>query len=108
MCFKHRGSRFMNTIRLFRLIRSIFVGIAMLFIPLICEAAGLSPTTVLTHAMQYDDQTIQVKGVVEDFEIKVSHRGNTYETFKLCEGTTCINVFAWGKQSHNDGHTTTQ
>lgn len=80
-----------------------FVGIGILFLPIACEASDISPSAVIAHAMQYNGQTIRVSGTIEDFEIKVSHRGNTYETFKLCGNTDCLNVFAWGQASHNDG-----
>lgn len=82
-------------------------GVTMLFFPLVCDAANLSPNSVLTHATQYNDETIQVSGIVEDFELRESHRGNVYETFKLCGKTDCLNVFAWGQTLHNDGDSIT-
>jgi hypothetical protein len=32
---------------------------------------------------------------VSNIQPRVSHRGNAYETFRLCD-SKCVSVFAWG------------
>jgi len=66
-------------------------------------AADLSPSVVLSNANQYDGKQITVSGVVSDFGNKVSHSGNTYETFKLCDESACLDVFAWGNAPRPEG-----
>ncbi|MGB9430253.1 MAG: hypothetical protein WCC11_10355 [Gammaproteobacteria bacterium] len=67
-------------------------------------AADISPGTVIANADEYDGQRVQVKGAIKDFKDKISHRGNEYETFELCESDECINVFAWGETPYANGN----
>jgi len=66
-------------------------------------ANDLSPSIIINQTSQYNGQEITVTGTVKDFKQKVSHRGNNYETYKLCDIQSCISVFAWGMTPHNDG-----
>ena len=68
-------------------------------------AADLSPSAVLKNPSQYDGQEITVAGTVSDFRTHVSHRGNAYETFKLCDAGACLSVFAWGTGPWDEGAT---
>lgn len=82
------------------------VGLVALVAVLVCGAAvaaSLSPTEVVVRSTHYNGQEITVSGAVEDFRAAISHRGNAYETFKLCDSKKCLDVFAWGSTPRTDG-----
>ncbi len=66
-------------------------------------AANLSPSNVMSQPAQYNGQEITVSGTIEYLKATVSHRGNAYETFKLCDNKDCLNAFTWGTTLRNDG-----
>lgn len=86
-----------------------FRGLLFVFIPVLLSqgalAADLSPSAVLKNPSQYDGQKITVTGTVSGFRTHVSHRGNAYETFKLCDASACLSVFAWGTDPRDEGAT---
>jgi hypothetical protein len=61
---------------------------------------------ILGSPSTYDGQHVDVRGMVERLEQKVSHKGNPYVTFTLCS-TQCIHVFGFGTPSLSDGQTIT-
>jgi hypothetical protein len=70
--------------------------IAVALLPGWAAAEGtLSPSALLADAAQYDHQHVALAGAVSNVHPRVSHRGNAYETFRLCD-SKCVTVFAWG------------
>lgn len=81
------------------------IPIVLAFLPGMAIAAGaLTPSTLLAHVTQYDHQHVAVTGTVSDIQPRVSHRGNAYETFRLCD-SKCVTVFAWGHPGLPPGST---
>jgi hypothetical protein len=86
-----------------------FVIPAAVFSFLAALPAASSATTIaqiLGGPSTYDGQHVDVRGMVERLEQKVSHKGNPYVTFSLC-AAQCIHVFGFGSPSLSDGQTIT-
>jgi hypothetical protein len=66
----------------------------------------LSPVALVTNGATYDGKTVTVAGAAENVVHKTSKRGNTYTTFDLCAGSSCIHVFEFGTVAIAGGVTT--
>lgn len=64
----------------------------------------LSPQQVLAHPGLYNGKAVSVTGTIQKFRDRVSHHGNAYETFELCDNNACLHVFAWGNVQRVDGN----
>ena len=62
----------------------------------------LSPSSLLSHATDYNEQHVVVTGTVTRIQEKTSHRGNDYDIFDLCDSKS-VRVFAWGHPSITEG-----
>jgi hypothetical protein len=66
-------------------------------------AWGTTVSEILKDPTGYSGKHLDVSGTVQDVEQKTSRRGNDYETFDVCDGDSCVKVFAWGHPQINEG-----
>lgn len=67
--------------------------------------ANAEPTTVndlVGNLAAYDGKRVAIAGTVAGKRESVSHEGNAYDTFWLCDGR-CIRVFIFGEPEISDG-----
>ena len=66
-------------------------------------AANLTPSAVLYSANQYNQQEISVTGFITKFKLNTTPDGKPYETFKICDGGACLDVYALGADARTEG-----
>ncbi|MGA8099298.1 MAG: hypothetical protein WB810_11645 [Candidatus Cybelea sp.] len=69
-------------------------------------SAAATVAQILGSPSTYNGQHVDVRGMVERLEQKLSHKGNPYVTFTLCSNQ-CIHVFGFGTPGLSDGETIT-
>jgi hypothetical protein len=89
--------------------RPFFIPIAtfglLAALPAAC-LAGATVEQILDSPAAYDGKHVDVSGIVQRLEQKVSRKGNPYVTFSLCSGQ-CIHVFGFASPSLSDGQRVT-
>ncbi len=70
---------------------------------------SLGPPFLMSHASAYNGHHVAVEGIVTNVVARISHAGNSYETFNLCshDVVVCVHVFTWGQPSFSQGEETT-
>jgi hypothetical protein len=67
----------------------------------------VTAASLLAHASSYDGKMVTISGTVERVAHRVSHKGNSYTTFSLCDQSRCVRVFEFGSPAIADGQTRT-
>lgn len=83
--------------------------VALAFLLSAASTAALAAdeiAAILKSPSAYDGKSVEVRGIVSQLREQTSHRGNDYDTFKLCS-TACISVFTFGRPAISDGKTVT-
>lgn len=70
-------------------------------------AAKLSPSAVLYSANQYNGQEVKVVGIISHLKLNTTPDGKPYETFKICDGGACLDVYALGADTRTEGEEVT-
>jgi hypothetical protein len=83
-----------------------FVALAFLLSVATAALAVDDIVAILKNPSAYDGRSVAVRGTVSQLRERISHRGNDYDTFKLCS-STCISVFMFGRPAVADGKTAT-
>jgi len=66
-------------------------------------ASTLSPSAVLAESNQLNGQKISVAGVITSLQAKTSADGKSYQTFRLCDATACLNVYTRDTGTYTPG-----
>ena len=66
-------------------------------------ASTLTPAQVLAATNQYNEQKISVQGTITNPMAGVSQDGKPYQTFQLCDGNACLNVYTRDTNSYTAG-----
>lgn len=64
---------------------------------------AVTPSAVFYSANQYNGQEVNVTGIVTKFQLKQAGDGSPYESFKLCDASACLQVYALGKTPYTEG-----
>lgn len=64
---------------------------------------AVTPSAVLYAANQYNGQKVKITGIVTKFQLKQAGDGSYYESFKLCDASACLQVYALGKTPYTEG-----
>jgi len=51
---------------------------------------------LLSDPARYDGQMISLSGALTNLDVRVSHRGNSYYTFELDDGSGRVTIFSFG------------
>jgi hypothetical protein len=79
--------------------------VLVLFGLLSCERAASDSAVkaLLSDPAAHDGAMVNLTGTVTNLDVRVSHRGNAYYTFKLDDGGGRITVFSFGPPPCSNG-----
>ena len=97
----------MGVIAMRRAVPGLLTALAALLLSSAASAAALTPSAVLYSANQYNGQKVRVAGVVTLLQLKTTTDGKPYETFKLCDASACLQVYAMGADTRTEGEQVT-
>lgn len=83
-----------------------FVALGFLLSASAAAFAADDISAILKNPSAYDGRVVEVRGTVSQLRERTSHRGNDYDTFKLCSAS-CVSVFTFGRPAISDGKTVT-
>jgi hypothetical protein len=64
---------------------------ALLNTPLVARADDLAPSTILSNPQSYDGKSVAVQGTVQNYTTRLTPRGGTVASYKVCD-QQCVSV----------------